>query len=207
MTTLDVINTKKAKVGAVSLSEDFLKKKANEPLVYEAVRHYLAGQHHGTVKTKKRSEVSFTGKKIYRQKGTGNARHGSKKTTPFVGGGRVFGPQPRSFAYPFPKKKRRLAMREALKSRLMEGAVVVLDALPLVEIKTKRAAEIFSGLDISGALVVLEAPSSVASKSIRNLKGFGVVVWNQLNIFDVLKYPKLIMTQGSFEKVKGHYLM
>ena len=115
MTSLDIIGEKKKKVGSVELGDALLADKVNKAVLYQAVKWFQSGKHHGTVRTKTRSEVLFTSKKVYRQKGTGNARHGSMKSSPFVGGGRVFGPKPRDYTLGLPKKVRRLALREALR--------------------------------------------------------------------------------------------
>ncbi|HBF13578.1 MAG TPA: 50S ribosomal protein L4 [Deltaproteobacteria bacterium] len=206
MGTLNVVNAEKKKVGEVSLPDAVLSDKLNKAVLYQAVKTYLAGQHHGTVRTKTRSEVNFTTKKVYRQKGTGGARHGSMKSSPFVGGGRVHGPKPRDYSLGANKKVRALALREALRSGLQDGKVVVLDALHFKEIKTKLAAQVFGKLGLKSALVVLDKKTDVIEKSIRNLKGFKTILANQLNVFDLLKYPQVLFTQESFGMVNERYL-
>src|SRR3989338_3602910 len=129
MDKLDIINSKNKKVGEISLVEGFAKDPINKAIVHLAVKRVLAGKHHGTVRTKTRADVLRTTKKVYRQKGTGGARHGSMKSSPFVGGGRVHGPKPRDYSLGANKKVRALALREALRSGLQDGKVVVLDAL------------------------------------------------------------------------------
>lgn len=201
MSSLDIINAKKEKVGQVALADSFLTRKPNKAVLYQAVRRSLAGRHHGTVDTKTRAEVNFTSKKMYRQKGTGNARHSSRKTSPFVGGGRVFGPHQRDHALGMNKKVRRLALREALAGQFQGHHVVVVQEVPLKQIKTRDARSFFEGIGVHAGLVVLEAPSEIIKKSVRNLPDFKVIFADQLNVFDILKYPKLIFTSKAFEMV------
>ncbi|MBI2340914.1 MAG: 50S ribosomal protein L4 [Deltaproteobacteria bacterium] len=206
MSTLDIIGENKKKVGSVELADPLLAAKVNKAVLYQAVKWALSGRHHGTVRTKTRSEVLFTTKKVYRQKGTGNARHSSRKSSPFVGGGRVFGPKPRDYTLGLPKKVRRLALREALRQRLKESRVTVLDGFPLKQIKTKEALKFLSGLDVQGGLIVLEAPQEFVQKSVRNLKGFKTILTDQINLLDLLSYPKVIFTRASFDSVQKRYL-
>src|SRR5262245_58065435 len=137
MALLPIINSKKEQVGELKLKDELLKERPNQTVIYSAVRRHLASKHHGTVDTKTRAEVHRTTKKVYRQKGTGNARHGSRKSSPFVGGGRVFGPHQRDYALDMPKKVRKLALREVLRIQIMEGKVTLLDSFPFKKIKTK----------------------------------------------------------------------
>ncbi|MDO8519002.1 MAG: 50S ribosomal protein L4 [Deltaproteobacteria bacterium] len=205
MSKLDIINSANKKVGEIDLSEA-LKEKVNKAVLYQAVKTYLSSKHHGTVDTKTRAEVLFTTKKVYRQKGTGNARHGSMKSSPFVGGGRVFGPHPRDYTLGMNKKVRRLAVREALKARLIDGSVMVVEKIPLTQIKTSTAVKFMDGLGLKGGLVVLEAADDVIEKSVRNIRDFKLVRADTVNVFDLLKYPKILFTAGAFSKVAEKYL-
>ena len=139
MSTIEINNVEWKKVGELAIDDSITTGKVNKAVLHAAVRRVLAGKHHGTVRTKTRSEVDRSTKKIFKQKGTGNARHGSRKSSPFVGGGRVFGPKPRDYSLDMNKKVRKLAFREALKLQIQLGSVTVLDQLPLTEIKTKMA--------------------------------------------------------------------
>lgn len=206
MASIEIINEKKQKVGEVNLSDPLLSDKVNKAVLYQAVRATLSSRHHGTVDTKTRAEVNRTNKKVYRQKGTGGARHGSRKTSPFVGGGRVFGPHPRDYTIQLNKKVKQLAIREAIRSQLIDQNITILKEIPFKEIKTEKAHELFSGLNISSGLVVLDKPSAVIEKSIRNLKGFKIIRVDQLNTVDLLKYPKVIFTSESFEMTQKKYL-
>lgn len=206
MTSLDIIGEKKKKVGSVELGDALLVDKVNKAVLYQAVKWFQSGKHHGTVRTKTRSEVLFTSKKVYRQKGTGNARHGSMKSSPFVGGGRVFGPKPRDYTLGLPKKVRRLALREALRHQLKESRIVVLNGFPFEKINTKEASGFLSDLGLDRGLIVLEAPLETVQKSVRNLKGFKTVLADQINVVDLLAYPKLIFTKAAFDTVQKKYL-
>ena len=206
MSTLDIIGEKKKKVGSVDLADALLADKVNKAVLYQAVKWFQSGKHHGTVRTKTRSEVLFTSKKVFRQKGTGNARHGSMKSSPFVGGGRVFGPKPRDYTLGLPKKVRKLALREALRHQLKESRIMVLEEFPFKQIKTGEAAVFLSGLGLNGGLIVLEAPQEFVQKSVRNLKGFKIILADQINVVDLLCYPKLIFTKASFDSVQKKYL-
>lgn len=207
MTTLEIINSKKEKTGKIELADSLLETKPNKAVLYQALRRQLASTHHGTVNTKTRSQVLRTGKKAYRQKGTGFARHGSRKSPPFVGGGRIFGPHPRDHAVGMSKKVRGLAIREALRVQISEGKLTILENIPLREIKTRLAVGLFSSLGIEGGVIILDKPSEVIEKSLRNVCGFKVICIDQLNILDLLKYPKIIFTSQSFKIVQEKYLM
>ncbi|MBX7148395.1 50S ribosomal protein L4 [bacterium] len=206
MSTIQVIDEKNKKVGEVSLAASLTEEKVNKAVLYDAVKRYLASKHHGTVRTKTRAEVNLTNKKVYRQKGTGNARHGAMKSAPFVGGGRVFGPKPRDYTLGMNKKVRILAIREAFKSRVADGALIVVSSIPLTEIKTSKAKAYFEGIKVNAGLVILENADKNIVKSVQNLRDFKILNADNLNVFDLLKYPKVVLTQKAFEAVNSRYL-
>lgn len=206
MASVDIIDQKNQKLKSVPFSDEVLTKKVNMALLYQAIKRAFAGKHHGTVRTKTRSEVLRTSKKVYRQKGTGNARHGSRKSSPYVGGGRVFGPKPRDYTLKLNKKMKQLAFKEALRTHLIEGSVTVLDGFSFTQPKTKEAAKLFGGLKIDSGLVVLEGKSDGVEKSIRNLKGFQVTTTDQLALLDIMSYPRLVFTEKAFQVVSEKYL-
>lgn len=179
--------------------------KVNKAVLYDAVKQYLSSQHHGTVKTKDRSEVNRTGKKVYRQKGTGSARHGSKRAPIFVGGGITFGPRPRDYGYQLNKKVRKLALKEAFKAMIQAGNLNLIDKLPFEKINTKEAAAFFKKLEISGALIILNEVNEVVEKSVRNLKNFSVTHSNHLNAYDLLRHPKIVMTQETWNQINERW--
>lgn len=205
-TTIEVIDGVKGKAASIPLDPAIFEKKVNKALLWQSVKVDGSAKQHGTVDTKTRAEVHRTGKKIYRQKGTGNARHGSRKSSPFVGGGRVFGPHPRDRALNLPKKMKLAALREALKARLIEGSVTVVKEFPFRESKTKEAVRFFSGLGVAGALVVLKERSDPVEKSIRNLPGFEVVRGDQMTVTDLLAHPRVVFSQAAFEAAQKRYL-
>lgn len=206
MSSLDIINAKNDKVGLVALDPKLMSEKINKAVLYQAVRAHLAGKHHGTVDTKTRAEVLRTGKKVFKQKGTGNARHGSMKSSPFVGGGRVFGPHQRDYAQKVNKKVKILAIREALRYQIAGKNLTVVDSIPVKAAKTKPALEFFNKIQIQKGLVVIEAGQTIVEKSIRNLKGFKVITPEQVNVFDLVKYAKVVVTAPVFESLKKKYL-
>lgn len=205
MSAINIIDANKKKVGEYPLDDAFLTDKVNKAVLYQAVKTALAAKHHGTHDTKTRAEVLRTGKKLYRQKGTGNARHGSRKTSPFVGGGRVFGPHPRDYNLGFPKKVKNLALREALRYQMIEGKVVIVDSVPLKEIKTKEALAFFKGIDVPKGLLIIETKLPAIEKSVRNLAHFNVALANQVNAYDLLKSDRLVITKASFALLEGRY--
>lgn len=207
MSTIAINNIELKKVGEVSIDDSISTGKVNKAVLHAAVRRVLAGKHHGTVRTKTRAEVERTTKKIYKQKGTGNARHGSRKSSPFVGGGRVFGPKPRDYSLDMNKKVRRLAFREALKLQIQLGSVTILDQLPFKEIKTKVAASVFAKMGITRGLVVIEKATDTIVKSIRNLKNFKVVPAQDLSLYDLVKFPKVVFTSKAFEEISKRCLL
>lgn len=206
MAGIEIVDGTRKKVGDVVLDDSVLNDKINKAILHQAVRRHLASRHHGTVGTKTRADVLRTNKKVYRQKGTGNARHGSRKTAPFVGGGRVFGPHPRDYNLGMPKKARRLAVREALRCRIIDGQVTIVEKIPIANIKTKDAVKFFAGLGIQKGLVVLEGPSEVIEKSARNIEGLKIIRADEINVFDLLKFPNLVFTSKAFGVVSERYL-
>lgn len=204
---LTVFTTGQKKVSEINLSDSVMQEKVNKAVLHAAVKTFLASKHHGTVRTKTRAEVNRTNKKIYRQKGTGGARHGSRKTSPFVGGGRVFGPKPRDFTLGLNKKVKSLALKEALRARILANDLLVVDKIPLNQMKTKEAEQFFKGFKLDGALIILDRVNANVERSIRNLPKFKVIYLEGLNVFDLLKYSKVVVTQEAFELIKNKYLM
>ncbi len=201
MSTISITDVNAKKVGDLNVDESLLDGKVNKAVVHAGVRRALAGKHHGTVRTKTRAEVNRTGKKVFKQKGTGNARHGSRKSSPIVGGGRVFGPKPRDYTYSMHKNVRKFALKEALKWQLQLGAVTVLDTIPLSNVKTKVAAEMLNKLGIEKGLIVIETATDAIVESVRNIKNIKVVVAQNLGLYDLVKFPKIIFTSKAFEQV------
>ncbi len=205
MNGIDIVDSK-GKVGEVSLNAEIVDSKVNKAVLHAAARRQLAGKHHGTVRTKTRAEVDRTGKKLHKQKGTGGARHGSRKSSPFVGGGRVFGPKPRDHSLGMTKKVKALAFREALKARLQDNSITVIKEIPLKTIKTKEAKAFLAKLDLGRVLIVIAGASEIHEKSLRNIRDVKVARAAQIALLDLLKFPKILFTAEAFEGVKERYL-
>jgi large subunit ribosomal protein L4 len=185
-----VWNTAKQEVGSIDLSDPVFGGEVNEALLWEVVRMQLAKRRQGTHDTKGRSEISGGGKKPWRQKGTGRARSGSSRSPVWRGGGTVFGPTPRSYAYSMPKKKRRAALYS-------------LDSLELPGIKTKALASALKGLGVESALLVIPGKDEVMEKSARNIPWVKVLRVEGLNVYDILRHEKLVFLRSAAEKLEG----
>jgi len=196
MPTVDVKNLKNESVGQLELSDDVFGAPLNEALIYDAVKNYLTNQRQGTVKTKTRGNVSGSGKKLWKQKGTGRARIASLRSPLWKGGGNVHGPQPRDWTSELPKKMKRGALSSVLSERLREGNLVVVDAFELETGKTKAFAGIVKtmGWD-SKTLIVENTPQDDLVLSSRNLPGVKVTAGVNVNIYDVLYHEKIVFTR------------
>ncbi|MEW6219585.1 MAG: 50S ribosomal protein L4 [Thermodesulfobacteriota bacterium] len=195
MARVTVYNVNKEKVGEVDLNDGVFATEVKPHVIHAVVRMQLANRRAGNACTKTKALVSGGGKKPWRQKGTGRARSGSTRSPLWRKGGTMFGPQPRDYSYQLPKKVRRLALRMALSARLAEENLLVLDAMTLPEIKTKRLVAIMNGLEAGSALVVVPDRDERLEKSARNVPGVKVMPTAGLNVYDVMHYPRLIITQ------------
>jgi len=203
MPIVDVVDSKKKKVGSVELPNEVFGCKPHGPLVHEAVVMQRACDRQGTASTLRRGEVSGSGKKPWKQKHTGRARAGSLRSPVWRHGGTVFGPKPRSYAFVMPKKKYRAALQSALSAKLSEGNVVVVSELAIAEAKTKLLANVLAQLGISGsALLVIADPVSNVVQAGRNLPNVTVLRPEELNVYDVLRCNSLVIPQGDLERVK-----
>lgn len=181
----------------MELPDRVFKHSGTDSLVWEAVRVYLANQRQGTARTKTRAEVSGTGKKPYRQKHTGNARHGSRRSPIFRGGGIAFGPMPRDYGLKLPKQKRRTALYVALSARHAEGAVKVFEDLTLAEPKTKLLAGTLAGMGLEGKVLLLpaEVPETMLRAG-RNIPGLTVMPARMLHAYAVLAHDTIAFTRS-----------
>ncbi|MEY3284344.1 MAG: ribosomal protein [Acidobacteriota bacterium] len=196
MPTVDVKNLKNESVGQLELSEDVFGAPLNEALIYDAVRNYLTNQRQGTVKTKTRGNVSGSGKKLWKQKGTGRARIASLRSPLWKGGGNVHGPQPRDWTSELPKKMKRGALSSVLSERLREGNLVVVDGLNLESNKTKAFAGIVKAMGWDARTLIVETePQENLVLSSRNLSGVKVSAGVNVNIYDVLYHEKIVFTR------------
>ena len=201
MATLDVVTTENQKAGSIELSPGVFEVKVKPDLFHAEVRRQLAARHAGTHSTKNRAAVSGGGAKPWRQKGTGRARQGTTRAPQWAGGGAVFGPVPRSYEHNLPKKVRRAALRGALSLRLQEGAITVLDDFAIDEYKTKRVAGVLSGLGLADdrVLIVIAEADAKLEKSTQNLAKANILRVAGLNVYDVLRHPKLVLTKAAVE--------
>ena len=200
---LDVVNNENTKVGSVEVSDDVFGGRVNGGLMWESVVHANAAERRGTHQTKNRANVAGSGKKPWRQKGTGRARVGSVRNPLWRHGGTVFGPQPRSYDFKLSKKVERGALRAALAAKLQAGELVVVDALAADEIKTKAAAELLKRLGVSGKAVLVDvAADDKLSRSLRNIPGVHLVPSARLTARDVINAGRVVATQGALEKLQ-----
>lgn len=202
MAAVDILNLDGKKVGSLDLSDAIFAAPVKEHLLWEVVVAQRAARRAGTASTKGRGEVRGSTRKLFRQKGTGRARSGSIRASVYVGGGQVFGPKPRSYAKRVPKKVRRGALISALSLRLAESKLIVVEDFQLPEIKTKRVAGILAGLGAERSLIVDEAENIHLAKSVRNLADSKHIVPEGLNVYDVLRYPTLIVTVPMIKKLE-----
>ena len=192
--------------GEMELSDSIFGAQINVPLMHEMVKNYLANQRHGTQSTLTRSEVSGGGKKPWRQKGTGRARQGSTRSPQWTHGGIALGPKPRKYRYSVNKKAKRVAMKSALSAKVAEGNLIVLDTLAFDEIKTKNMVNVLKALNVTEkALVVMPAPDAVVIKSARNIEGVKTACVNTLNVYDIVKHDKFVITKEAVNKVEEVY--
>ena len=200
---LDVVNQQNEKVGALDVRDDVFGGRVNTDLIWESVVHANAAKRRGTHATKNRALVSGSGKKPWRQKGTGRARVGSIRTPLWRHGGTVFGPQPRSYDFKIPKRVERGALRAALTQKLKDGALIVVDELSAAEIKTKAAAEMLERLGVSGRAVLVDTTvDDKLSRSIRNLPGVALIQSAHLTARDVMDASRVVATRGAIERLQ-----
>ena len=200
--SIPVVSQSRAAAGQIEVPAAVLAGPVNEGLLHEMVKSQLASRRAGTHMTKTKGLVSGGGKKPWKQKGTGRARAGSSRSPIWAGGGTIFGPQPRSYAYQLPKSARKAALRSVLAARHGEGKLVVVDALSLAEPKTKLMAEALRGLGVEGsALVVTASPDEGLLRASRNLAKVKVLPLGGLNVYDVLKHQTLVITRDALEQL------
>jgi large subunit ribosomal protein L4 len=201
--TVDVVNNENKKVGSVDVSDEVFGGRVKLDLVHESVVRANAAERRGTHATKNRALVSGSGKKPWRQKGTGRARVGEIRNPLWRKGGTVFGPQPRSYDYQLPKKVEKGALRSALAAKLQSGDVIVVDALAATEIKTKAVAALLKTLGVDGKTLVVDVhPDDKFALSVRNIAGVRMLPTHQLRARDVADSSKVLLTQAALEKLQ-----
>ena len=203
---IDVLSLKGEKVKDIKLEDNVFNVKPNDAVIKDAVVAAMAGARQGTSKVKTRSEVSGGGRKPYRQKGTGNARQGSIRAPQWIKGGIALGPKPRSYKYTVNKKERQLAIKSLLSSKVLENELVVVENLPLKEIKTKEMARILNNLKVEGkAVILLPEKDEVVQKSARNIEGVKTLQVGTINVYDLLKHKNLVVTEDTVKKLEEVY--
>lgn len=206
MPKVDIYNVSGQVVGNMELSENVFGVEVNKEVMHLAVVNQLANARQGTQSTKTKSEVRGGGRKPWRQKGTGRARQGSIRSAQWIKGGIVLGPKPRSYSYTLPKKVKRLALKSALASKVVGNEILVLDNLSLETCKTKQMVNVLNNLKVeTSALVVVADKNENVVLAARNIPGVRTANVNTINVFDILKYEKFIITKEAVEKVEEVY--
>jgi large subunit ribosomal protein L4 len=202
MPSVDVIDWSNKKVGSVDLADAVFGAPVNEALLYEAVRHSQAGKRRGTASTKTRHEVAGSGKKLWKQKGTGRARMGSIRSPLWRHGGTVWGPQPRDYSYHLPKKMLLGALRSALSAKLRDGELRVVNEFSIAEPKTKQMREKLTGIEAAKTILLVNNDENRNLElSSRNLEGVKLVSSRELTVYDLLKFAQVILSESAARKL------
>ena len=205
MANVSVFNMEGKEVGTIELNDAVFGVEVNEHLVHLAVVQQLANNRQGTQKAKTRSEVSGGGRKPWRQKGTGHARLGSTRSPQWTGGGVVFAPVPRDYSFKLNKKEKRAALKSALTNAVNTNKLIVVDELKLAEIKTKAFANVMSNLNVDKGLVVLAENDANVVLSARNMATVQTTLTNELNVYDLMKAKKVVLTKDAVAKIEEVY--
>ena len=205
MPNMKVMDMTGKEVGEITLSDAVFGAEVNAAVLHLAVRQYLANQRQGTQSTKTRTEVSGGGRKPWRQKGTGRARQGSTRSPQWTHGGVVFAPKPRDYTQSIPRKMKRLALKCALSAKVSAGELVVLDELKLSQPKTREMAAVMKALGAEKALVVLKEKDESVLRASGNIQALKLAYVNTINVYDILKYDKLVILQAALPKVEEVY--
>ncbi|MDT8419120.1 MAG: 50S ribosomal protein L4 [Desulfuromonadales bacterium] len=203
MATVTIFDLDKKQVGEREVADAIFNAEVKPHLLHDMVRYQLASRRQGTAAVKTRSQVAGGGKKPYRQKGTGNARQGTIRAPHFVGGGVAFGPQPRSYSFKLNSKVKKAALCSALSARFQGEKITVLNDINLEKISTKAFAEVLRRFELEGALVVIDKSDSKVELSARNLQNVKVLRAEGVNVYDVLKYPNLVLTDAAVTAIEG----
>jgi large subunit ribosomal protein L4 len=206
MPVIDVQNIEGKQVSQVELTDDVFGIPVKPSVLHEVVTMQLSNRRSGTAAVKHRSDVKGSGKKLFRQKGTGRARRGDIKSPLLRGGGVVFGPDKRNYSYKVPKKVRKLALKMALSSKLSENELVVLDQFELEETKTKKFVDVLKTLKLKNALIVTETHNDHLELSSRNVPDVKVLRSEGLNVYDILKYRMLVLLEPALKNIEGRLL-
>ena len=206
MPSIDVYNIEGKKVKSLDLKEEIFGIEPNEAVVHSVLVNYLANQRQGTQSTKTRAEVRGGGRKPWRQKGTGRARQGSIRAPQWIKGGIALGPKPRTYTIKLTKKVKRLALKSALSSKVNDNNIVVVDEINFSEIKTKNMVNVLNNLKLeTNALIVLGDKNENVVRSAKNIPNVKTAYVNTINVYDILKYNKFIVTKEAAAKIEEVY--
>ena len=205
MANVKVFNMSGSEVGSIELNDSIFAVEVNTHVMHQAVVQYLANKRQGTQSALTRAEVRGGGRKPWRQKGTGRARQGSTRSPQWTGGGVVFAPKPRDYSIKLNKKERRLAIKSALTTKVNESKLIVLDSFELDEIKTKKFVAVMNNLKAEKALVVLNEKNDNVIKSANNVPTVKTALTNTINVYDILKYDTLVLTQDAVATIQEVY--
>ena len=205
MANVAVYNMEGKEVGTIELSDAVFGVEVNEHLVHMAVVQQLANNRQGTQKAKTRSEVSGGGRKPWRQKGTGHARQGSTRSPQWTGGGMVFAPVPRDYSFKLNKKEKRAALKSALSDKVQTSSLIVVDELKFDEIKTKNFVQVMDNLKVQKGLVVIDDNDTNVVMSARNVDGVDTTLVNTINVYDIMKAKKVVLTKAAVAKIEEVY--
>ena len=205
MSTVEVKNIQNEKVGEIELNDQIFNREVKEYVLHDMVRMQRAAKRAGTASTKTRKDVRGSSAKPWRQKGTGRARAGTRKSPVWRGGGVAFGPKPRDYSFKLNRKVRKQAVSMALSARFQEGNLVVLDDFTLEQIKTKEFVNVMNTLNLSTALIVVAEDNENLSKSSRNVNGFKVLNVGGINVYDILLHGKLVLLQPAISRLEERF--
>ncbi len=205
MAAVDVVNKSGEKVSEIDLPDEIFSISVKKSVLHDVVRMQLAGRRQGTANVKGRSDVSGSTRKLYRQKGTGNARSGDIKSPLRRGGGIIFGPTQRSFSHKLPKKVRSLGLKMALSSKLANNEIVVIDEFGLDRIKTKDFSAIINALNLKNILIIVDEEDKNLLLSSRNIPKVKVLRTAGLNVYDILKYKNLLIKESSIRSIEERF--
>ena len=206
MPVADVYDIDKKKVSQIELNDAVFDAEANPDVMYEVVRMQMASKRRGTASTKERGDIRGGGKKPWRQKGTGRARAGTTRSPLWRGGGTVFGPSPRGYAYKLPKKVKKMALVSALRMKFNEQRIIILKEFPLEEIKTRKFKEVIDRFGFKKALFVLDKSNPVLEKSSRNLSDIKMIKSEGINVYDLLDHEYIVLLEPTVKMIEGALL-
>lgn len=205
MPKVKVYNLRREEAGEIELADDVFGAEVNEPLLYDIVKAQLASRRAGTAKTKGRAEVRGSSRKLYKQKGTGRARHGSIRAQQYVGGGKAHGPQPRSYAYRPTRKQRLGALKSALSLKLKEGQLIIVSDFQLQEVKTKGLATVLGALQVGAGALLVDVVNENLQMSARNLPNSQFLPPEGVNVYDLLRYEHLVLTRDAAAAIQKRF--